>query len=87
MKPIIDTLVKSIWILEQIFGYEGKDLIFYDTEREESKNFLKNLGYEDVESLFPPRPDEEKLFRTLWHLFNHNEYQHAQQPSQPPTTK
>lgn len=69
----MDTLLQSVGMIERIFGYKEKALILYDTEREELKNFLVNLGYDDVYTLFPERLDEEKVFRTLGHLFSYYE--------------
>jgi hypothetical protein len=77
-EDIFQHFEKNVWLLEKIFGSQG--VVMYMNDYEQIRNKLKNVyNLHDVDSVFPPRLDEPKLWRILDILFRVPQLQDSSQ--------
>lgn len=56
----IKELIKFRWIFQQVFG-DLLDKLVYDIDIRRSKEYLKALGYKDIDDIFPDEVDKKEF--------------------------
>lgn len=70
---ILDKFSSNEWLFEQIFG--DKSVAMYDLEKEKLKNLLIQVyWFTDIEELFPPEIDLDKINNSLKTMFRFNTF-------------